>query len=306
MLVATGISHTYRSRKGKSVQALHGVGLTAREGSITAVVGPNGSGKSTLFGILAGLLRPDAGIVKYHGAPLRRDDMGVVFQSPALDQMLSVRENLLHHAMLYGKRLGNGLADHFVVKALGLPDLLDTRVEQLSGGYQRRVELAKALLPNPGLLLLDEALTGLDLHARREFLGLLRSLAVSSGLTALLVTHELDIATHCDHVIVLRQGRVLADSAPGALLEPLGDIVVEVRGVVSTGLKARFEAAGYSLLTGDTHTLLLLHASVHEVMDAVAAEGSDVVVEARKPTLGDWFILHGGSVNTGPREALAA
>ncbi len=307
MLTVTSISHSYRRGKTERILALDDVSFTARTGGITALVGPNGSGKSTLFRAATGVLRPDAGSVLYNGRPLELSDLGVVFQSPSLDGMLSVYENLYHHAMLFGRRIGKADLPAAIIDGLGIASMLDTRVEQLSGGFQRRVELAKALLPQPRVIILDEPFTGLDVHAREQFFGLLHGLTVSGDLTVLLITHELDLATHCEQVVVLRDGRVFADSTPEALLAEFGSTVVEIRTTDPAKLTRRLRAAGIvDMLQLREDSLLLPRISLREVLDMIGDEVVDEIVEARRPTLDDWFIARTGEHILDKHEAIAA
>jgi ABC-2 type transport system ATP-binding protein len=166
----SGLTHDYEDRR-----ALDGISLDVSPGEVYGLLGPNGGGKTTLFKIISTHLKPQAGSVCVFGhdaateALAIRARIGVVFQRPSLDPKLSVFENLIHHGLFYGLRgsvLRERAAD--VAKRLDLEDRLSDRVEKLSGGLQRRVELAKALLPEPGLLVFDEPSTGLDPGARKR------------------------------------------------------------------------------------------------------------------------------------------
>lgn len=218
-------------RYGKAV-ALEGVSFAVRAGEIFALAGPNGGGKTTLFKILSTALAPTSGTARLGGLdvrdPVLRRQIGVVFQSPSLDRKLTVRENLLHQGHLYGLR-GGGLRGRIdeLLGRFGLSDRAPQRVEVLSGGLQRRVELAKALLHRPAVLLLDEPSTGLDPRARREFWDFLRGLA---GVTVLLTTHLLEEAERSDRMGILHRGRLVAFGEPQTLRSEVGGDVVTVRG----------------------------------------------------------------------------
>ena len=195
-------------------------------GEIFALLGPNGGGKSTLFRIVATLLIPSAGTVRVlghdvrtHSADVRRA-LGVVFQAPAIDPMLTVGENLQCHGLLYGIR-GRELRERAseVLAAVGLQDRAADRAGTLSGGQQRRVELAKALLTRPRALVLDEASTGLDPRARLDLWDQLATLRERHGTTIVLTTHLMDEAARCDRVAILDEGRLIAMGPPAELTD---------------------------------------------------------------------------------------
>lgn len=230
-----GLTHRYGERL-----ALDGVSFTVRSGEVFGVVGPNGGGKSTLFKILSTALRPSSGKARVAGVDIADDAVrrriGVVFQAPSLDQKLTVAENLLHHGHLYGlsgaglrARIGEELA------RFRLSDRTGDRVEKLSGGLQRRVELAKSLLHRPEVLLLDEPSTGLDPGARHDLWEALRSL---KGVTVLLTTHLLEEAERCDRLAILHKGKLVALGEPLALRGEIGGDVVTVRTRDPEGLAA--------------------------------------------------------------------
>jgi ABC-2 type transport system ATP-binding protein len=221
-----GLTHRYGERV-----ALDGVSFSVRSGEVFGLVGPNGGGKTTLFKILSTALTPSSGTARVAGIDVRdgevRRRIGVVFQAPSLDGKLTVAENLLHHGHLYGlsggglrQRIGEELA------RFGLTDRAGDRVEKLSGGLQRRVELAKSLLHRPEVLLLDEPSTGLDPGARRDLWDALRAL---KGVTVLLTTHLLEEAERCDRLAILHKGKVVAIGEPMALRGEIGGDVVTVR-----------------------------------------------------------------------------
>lgn len=221
-----GLSHRYGERL-----ALDGVTFSVGPGEVFGVVGPNGGGKSTLFKILSTALRPTSGRARVAGLDISdgavRRRLGVVFQAPSLDQKLTVAENLLHHGHLYGIS-GSALQARIAeeLSRFKLSDRSGDRVEKLSGGLQRRVELAKSLLHRPEVLLLDEPSTGLDPGARHDLWQALRGL---KGVTVLLTTHLLEEAERCDRLAILNKGKLAAIGDPLALRSEIGGDVVTVR-----------------------------------------------------------------------------
>jgi len=226
-IVAAGLAHTYGD-----VQALRGVDFQVRRGTLVALLGPNGGGKTTLLRILTTLEPPQQGSASVLGLDVARDRaavrrrIGVVFQSPALDLRLSVQENLRHHGHLYGMR-GRALGSRITaeLERFELVARRDARVATLSGGMRRRVELAKALLTEPEVLLLDEPTVGLDPLARQDLwreLGHVRD----RGATVLLTTHLLDEVEACDRVAILDQGRIVVEGEPAALCAAVGGDIV--------------------------------------------------------------------------------
>lgn len=211
-LAVDSVSHSFGRLK-----ALDGVSLTVPAGRFVALLGVNGAGKTTLFSLVTRLYDNVSGRIAVCGHDLRRSpgpalaELGVVFQSRALDADLSIAQNLAYHAALHGlpRRLARGRAAE-TVAAVGLADRMGKRVAELSGGQQRRAEIARALLHAPRLILLDEATAGLDVQSRREVGRIVRDLARRDGVGILWATHLLDEIEPEDLVVVLHRGRVLA------------------------------------------------------------------------------------------------
>jgi ABC-2 type transport system ATP-binding protein len=215
--------------------AVAGVTLDIFPREAFAFLGPNGSGKTTLFRVLSTLVRPQEGRVTMMGLdlPERSEDVrrgiGVVFQSPSLDKQLTAYENLLHHGHLYGLR-GRALRQRIsaLLARARLGERAGERVGSFSGGMRRRVELAKALLTAPRILLLDEPSTGLDPVARQELWHDLDDVRNREGVTILMTTHLMDEADRCDRVAVMNQGSLVACDTPAALKEQIGGDVITI------------------------------------------------------------------------------
>jgi ABC-2 type transport system ATP-binding protein len=225
------------------VQALAGVSLQVAPGEMVALLGPNGAGKTTLFQILTGLFVADGGEVQVLGADMRRNPvaalarLGVVFQQMALDLNLSVRANLRLHADLHGlprrqsdARIASMLA-HF-----GLEGQAGSAARSLSGGNRRKVELLRALLHEPRLLLMDEATVGLDPASRRQLLDEVVGLT-ASGIGVLWATHLVEEAERAHRIVVMDKGRVLFDGAAADLCRQQGQASLEAAFLQLTGVR---------------------------------------------------------------------
>ncbi|MBV8619887.1 MAG: ATP-binding cassette domain-containing protein [Curvibacter sp.] len=224
MLTVRQLSKSYGPR-----QALHRLDLVLAEAQFCALLGPNGAGKSTLFQLLTGLFMPDHGTIEVDGLDLRHQAsralarIGVVFQQQSLDLDLSVRRNLLFHGDLHG--LPRRLTLERIASdcpGLGLADELDRPVRELSGGTRRKVELVRALLHRPSLLLMDEATVGLDPPSRHDLLRTVRRDVAGRGTRVLWATHWVEEAEQADRVLVLHRGQLVADGSPAQVTQALG------------------------------------------------------------------------------------
>lgn len=214
--------------------ALAGLSMELPPGQRVALLGPNGAGKSTLFQVLTGLFVADEGEVEVAGRSLRHSavaalrHIGVVFQQMSLDLDLTVERNLRFHADLHGlpravaaERIAAGSA------AMGIGADLQRRVRELSGGNRRKVELVRALLHQPQLLLMDEPTVGLDPKSRRDLLAAIRADVAARRSSVLWATHLVEEAESADRVVVLHRGRLLADGTPEAVTAALGGPTLE-------------------------------------------------------------------------------
>jgi ABC-2 type transport system ATP-binding protein len=218
------VSHRYGERV-----ALDDVSLTVRQSSFTVLLGLNGAGKSTLFSLITHLYAIRTGQIRIFGHDIARQpgaalsQLGVVFQSRALDVDISVRQNLMYHAALHGiaSKRANELITQ-VLERVGMTERSGERVGNLSIGQMRRIEIARALLHQPRLLLLDEPTVGLDVKARADILDHVRRLSVVEGIGVLWATHLIDEADAGDDVVVLHKSRVLAKGTLGEVVEKTG------------------------------------------------------------------------------------
>ena len=285
------------------LQALAGISLEVREGEIFGLLGPNGGGKTTLFRILSTVLPPSSGRVEIFGIDLRtdpagvRETIGVVFQSPSLDAKLTVRENLRHHGHLYGLR-GSELdvCMDAAMRMLAIRDRADDIVEQLSGGLQRRVELAKGLVTRPRLLILDEPATGLDPGARIDLWRHLSTLRSEDGVTILVTTHLMDEAEHCDRLAILDNGRIVATGTPSQLKRKIGGDIITIETSEPEKLSSLIAERFGTVPTHLGETLLLEQADGHVLVGQLVEAFSERIssISLGKPTLEDVFIHETG------------
>ncbi len=229
MLRIQNLSKRYGTRV-----ALKALSFAVPRGQFVALLGPNGAGKSTLFQVLTGLFAADEGSVEIAGHSLRSAptqalrQLGVVFQQISLDMDLSVRRNLLFQADLQGlpRKLARERIDAGCAR-LGIAADLDRKARELSGGNRRKVELVRANLHEPPVLLMDEATVGLDPKSRRDLLATLHADVRERALSVLWATHLVEEAQGADRVLVLHQGSLLADGSPAEVTQMLGEATLE-------------------------------------------------------------------------------
>lgn len=290
----TSLSHRYGERL-----ALDRVDLSAPRGSILALLGPNGGGKTTLFKILTTLLLPTEGTAVVAGYDVQRERdavrgaVGIVFQKPSLDDKLSVIENMRCQGNLYGMSGASLISRSMELLArFDLGDRANDRVATLSGGLQRRVELAKGLLHSPEVLILDEPSAGLDPGARAGLMDQLQELRDRDGVTSLLTTHLMDEADRCDQVAILDQGKLVTTGTPAALKATIGGDVLTVScddpGLLSKLASERFDVSTKVLDGAVRIERDRGHEFVPDLIRAFPKEINSVTVG--RPTLDDVFL----------------
>jgi len=241
-----GVSHSYGPRR-----ALIDVNFEVAPASFTALLGLNGAGKSTLFSLITRLFGIQDGKIGIFGHDIGRAPsealrlLGVVFQPRTLDLDLSVKQNLLYHAALHGiARRDAALRSQEVLTRIGLADRAGSKVRALSGGQMRRLEIARALLHRPRLLLLDEATVGLDVKARADILSHVRQLVTEQGIGVLWATHLFDEINASDELVVLHQGKVLAQGPVARVIAEAGAQDVNAAFARLTAAVAETRSAG--------------------------------------------------------------
>jgi ABC-2 type transport system ATP-binding protein len=293
------LTHRYGDRI-----ALSNVSFEVKKGEIFGLLGPNGGGKSTLFRILSTMMVPTEGRAVLGGHDVARDPaavrrvVGVVFQTQSLDKALTVEENLRAQGHLHGLS-GAVLRERMAsaMERLGLSDRKGDLVETLSGGLRRRVEIAKALLHRPQVLLMDEASTGLDPAARRDVSRHVENLRTSEGVTILLTTHILEEADRCDRLVLLHRGNIVAAGSPMELRSRIGGDVVVLDTADTTALSAKIAERFHvtpAVMDGQVRVEIENgHRFIAEVVEAFPGAVSSVGLH--KPTLEDVFVAETGA-----------
>lgn len=292
------ISHL--SKTFKEVKAVSDLSFSVRKGELFAFLGENGAGKSTTIAILCGQLSKDSGQIEINGTDLDKNldqikrDLGVVFQNSVLDKVLSVKDNLKSRAALYGiygaafeKRL-NELAT-----ALDFMDLLKRPVGKLSGGQRRKIDIARALLHEPKILILDEPTTGLDPQTRQTLWEFITNLRKNHQLTVLLTTHYMEEAAEADDVVILEHGQIVAKGTPLQLKNQYtGDSItlyhISEEQVQELGIPYQSIRDGYRLIVKDTQQatdLILQYPDLFIDYEIIKGKMDDVFLAVTGKTL---------------------
>lgn len=228
----------------KDVKAVDDLSFTVREGELFAFLGVNGAGKSTTISIICGQLRKDSGKVIVDGCDIDKDidapkkGLGVVFQTSGLDKQLSVYENLRSRAALYGI-FGKNFDEKLKVlcELLDLEEILKRPVGKLSGGQSRRVDIARAIIHDPKILILDEPTTGLDPQTRKNIWNVIEKLRRERGVTVLLTTHYMEEAADADYVVIIDSGKISAKGTPLELKNSYTGDFITIYGAAEEDIK---------------------------------------------------------------------
>lgn len=283
------ITNLHKSYKG--LKAVNNLSFTVRESSLFAFLGENGAGKSTTISIICGILQKDEGTVIVNGhntdkeMNLIKNDLGVVFQSSVLDKQLSVRDNLKHRAALYGiigddfeKRLKE-LAELF-----SFEDFIDRPLMKLSGGQKRKIDIARALIHKPKILILDEPTTGLDPQTRKNVWDVLTNLRKTEKMTILLTTHYMEEASEANHILIIDKGEKIAEGTPIELKDQYANDNIFIYDVTEEDIKklnvdyAKIPS-GYKIEVDSTETatkLIVSHPSIFKNYEIIKGKMDDV------------------------------
>lgn len=234
----------YLKKSFKDVKAVDDLSFTVREGELFAFLGVNGAGKSTTISIICGQLRKDSGKVIVDGCDIDKDidapkkGLGVVFQTSGLDKQLSVYENLRSRAALYGI-FGKNFEEKLKVlcELLDLEEILKRPVGKLSGGQSRRVDIARAIIHDPKILILDEPTTGLDPQTRKNIWNVIEKLRRERGVTVLLTTHYMEEAADADYVVIIDSGKISAKGTPLELKNSYTGDFITIYGAAEEDIK---------------------------------------------------------------------
>lgn len=296
------ISHL--KKNFKDVKAVDDISFRVGEGELFAFLGVNGAGKSTTINIMSGFLKADGGSVKIDSLDLKSDTekiksrLGVVFQNSVLDKSLTVHDCLEHRAALYGitgeafeKRLTE------LAEMLDFDDLFGRTVGKLSGGQHRRIDIARALLHRPKILVLDEPTTGLDPQTRRLLWDVISGLRKSENLTVFLTTHYMEEAADADHVVILDSGRIIAEGSPLELKNKYTADYITLYGVdeseiAALGIKYEAVKGGFRLSVENTESataLIIANPALFRDYEIVKGKMDDVFLNCtgKKLTGGD-------------------
>jgi ABC-2 type transport system ATP-binding protein len=297
------------TKKFGDLAAVDRVNLDIEKGELFGLLGPNGAGKSTIIKMLTTMLVPTEGEAYVWGHDVAternevRSSIGVVFQDPAVDSMLTGRENLDFHGRMYG--LGGAVRRKRIEEVLDLVDLIDkadVKMEDYSGGMQRRLEIARGLMHHPNILFLDEPTLGLDAQTRRHIWEYIRNMNQQEGVTIILTTHYMEEADYlCDRVAIIDNGKIAALDTPKNLKDLIGadTITLEVQSGGET-LLASLEAFDWIRSTAVSNGTIELRVDraqsrIPEVMQEACRNNAVVSsVGLHEPTLEDVFLKFTG------------
>ena len=273
------------------VHAVNDLSFNVKKGELFAFLGVNGAGKSTTISIMCGTLDKDGGSVVIDGLDGDKErarisaTLGVVFQNSVLDGVLTVKDNLLSRASLYGiygKAAEDRIAE--LSELLDFKGLLTRTVKNLSGGQRRRIDVARALIHRPALLILDEPTTGLDPQTRKTLWGVVEKLRREDGMTVFLTTHYMEEAADADYVVILDAGKIVAEGTPHDLKDAYaGDFVtlydVEEKEVAALNLPYEKTGGAYRISVKDTaaaRELIIAHPNLFDDFEIAKGKMDDV------------------------------
>lgn len=289
--------------------ALNGLSFEVNENEIFGLLGPNGAGKTTLIHILATLLKPTTGgaVVNgydvLHNATKVRESIGVVFQAPSSDDILTGYENLKIHALLYG--IPRGIREKRiseVLKLVGLEGRKNDQVKKYSGGMRRRLEIARGLLHHPKVLFLDEPTLGLDPQSRESMWTYIKEIVTEEKVTIILTTHYMEEADMlCDRIGFISNGNIIALNSPSNLKQEMGGDIVKINfigDIPSTETFTRFDFVHKVEL--EENTAIVYMDEVNSNMHSLIKDLKGVqTIEYKKPTLNDVFLRLSGDYLSG-------
>ncbi len=293
------LSVSHLKKKYDDFYAVDDISFSVKRGSLFAFLGLNGAGKSTTINIITGILSKNEGKIIFDGKDMDeyrnsiKSEIGIVFQNSVLDPVLTPKENLTLRAGFYGIR-GQAWKDRLKVLTdmLGLQEFMDRPVGKLSGGQKRRVDIARAMVHDPKLLILDEPTTGLDPQTRKAVWNLVNSLRQKTGMTVFLTTHYMEEAEKATYVVIMNSGKIIAQGTPNSLKKEYAKDYIIIHQKKNDGLEERLAASQYSFsYFKDSETY---HVPVSDSSKAIAfiEEFKDVLsdFEVEKGDMDDVFL----------------
>lgn len=290
------------SKRFNDLIAVDNLNLQIGQGEIYGLLGPNGAGKTTTLSMLATLLKPTSGTGRVNGYDIStqpgkvRQSIGIVFQDPSSDDILTGYENLYLHALMFGvpKQDRKSRID-YVLKLVDLSDRKDDAVKKYSGGMRRRLELARGLLHNPRILFLDEPTLGLDPQTREHIWQYIENLVKTEKVTVIITTHYMEEADQlCDRVAIIDHGHIIALDSPASLKSKMGGEVVKLQ--TESPKLDQIEKLDYvlSVKKGKNSTVLTVKDANSHLQEILSMVGHVESVEIRTPTLNDVFLQYTG------------
>lgn len=288
------------SKSFGDLKAVSDLSFKVKQGELFAFLGINGAGKSTTISIMCGQLSKDIGTVTINGLNLDKSlnkikvDLGVVFQNSVLDKDLTVRDNLMCRAALYGIT-GNDFKQRLeeLSELLDFKDLLKRTVGKLSGGQRRRIDIARALLHKPKILILDEPTTGLDPQTRKTVWNVVSKLRAEENMTVFLTTHYMEEAADADYVVILDNGKIAAEGTPLALKNTYtGDFItlynIAEKQIEALGIPYETIRDAYRIEVADTSAateLIIKYPEIFKDYEIVKGKMDDVFLSVTGKTL---------------------
>ena len=288
------------SKSFGTVKAVDDLSFSVKKGEFFAFLGVNGAGKSTTISIMCGTLIKDSGEVIIDGKNLDdnlnfvKREIGVVFQNSVLDKSLSVYDNLLHRASLYGI-VGEEFKKRFdyLQELLAFKDYAFRTVGKLSGGQKRKIDIARALIHQPNILILDEPTTGLDPMTRQLIWSVIEGLRKEKNITVLLTTHYMEEATDADHVVIIDNGKIIAEGTPFDLKNKYSGDFITIYGVEEEkiqGLKLQYQKVvdGYRITVENTEKateLIIKNPEIFKDYEIVKGKMDDVFLSVTGKSL---------------------
>ncbi len=288
------------SKSYKDLKAVNNLSFYVKESSLFAFLGENGAGKSTTISIICGLLNKDAGTVIVNGHDIDKEmnliknDLGVVFQNSVLDKQLSVRDNLKHRASLYGI-IGNKFEERLLELAnlFDFTDFIDRPIMKLSGGQKRKIDIARALIHKPKILILDEPTTGLDPQTRKNVWDVLTRLRQEEKMTILLTTHYMEEASEANHILIIDKGEMIAEGTPIELKDKYANDNIFIYDVTEDEIKKLNVPyvkipSGYKIeveSTKDATKLISTHPELFKNFEVIKGKMDDVFLNVTGKTL---------------------